>query len=104
VRREIQRETHLYLPDCRRLFLRGAGANAVKKGANDAPYDGNSIGAFTGDAAREITGHFALAVYPYFIGVHAASGAFYAITQLDNIADLLSANHISSTRRADIPF
>jgi hypothetical protein len=41
-------------------------------------------------------GHFALAVYPYFIGVQAASGAFYATTQLDNIADLLSANHISS--------
>jgi hypothetical protein len=48
---------YMKMPDCRGLFLRGAGANSVYKGANDTPYDGKSIGTFIADAIRNITGH-----------------------------------------------
>jgi hypothetical protein len=41
--------------DCRGLFHRGAGANAIKKGANNTPYDGKSVGSFIGDAIRNVT-------------------------------------------------
>ena len=44
------------IPDACGLFLRGSGANATKKGANDTPYDGKNIGSFTGDAIRNILG------------------------------------------------
>ena len=44
--------------DQRGMFRRGAGANAVKKGANATPYDGNAIGEFIGDAIRNMTGQF----------------------------------------------
>jgi len=42
--------------DCRGLFRRGAGANVVKKGANNTPYDGKGIGNHIGDAARSVSG------------------------------------------------
>ena len=47
---------YMKMPDCRGLFIRGAGANSVYKGANDAPYDGGSIGKYISDAIRNITG------------------------------------------------
>jgi hypothetical protein len=34
------------------MFRRGAGVNAVFKGANDTPYDGKEIGAFRSDTTR----------------------------------------------------
>jgi hypothetical protein len=53
-------ENGLYMRvmDARGLFIRGAGANAVKTGANDTPYNGNAIGAFIGDTIRNIVGSF----------------------------------------------
>jgi hypothetical protein len=47
---------YMKMPDCRGLFLRGAGANSMYKGANDTPYDGKSIGAYIPDAIRDIKG------------------------------------------------
>jgi hypothetical protein len=51
-------ENGLYMrvEDMRGLFIRGAGANAVKTGANDTPYNGNAIGTYIPDAIRNITG------------------------------------------------
>jgi len=40
------------------LFPRVAGMNSKYTAANNTPYDGFSIGAFTGDTIRGITGHF----------------------------------------------
>jgi hypothetical protein len=63
--------------DHRGLFPRAAGQNSKYKMANDAPYDGKSIGAFIGDAIRQIFG--AVAVLPEnadILGViRGASGA-----------------------------
>jgi hypothetical protein len=50
--------THLYLPDARAMFLRGAGVNSEHLAAGDAPYDGKGIGTFIGDASRRIKGSF----------------------------------------------
>jgi len=51
-------ENGLYMrvEDGRGMFYRGAGANAIKTGANNTPYDGNSIGTFVADAIRDISG------------------------------------------------
>jgi hypothetical protein len=51
---------YMKLPDCRGLFLRGAGINGQYTAANDTPYDGGAIGAFMGDTIRNIIGHSAL--------------------------------------------
>jgi hypothetical protein len=42
--------------DHRGLFSRAAGQNSKYKMANDAPYDGKSIGAYISDAIRDIKG------------------------------------------------
>jgi hypothetical protein len=42
--------------DIRGLFMRAAGQNSLYKMANDAPYDGKSIGAFGQDATQNISG------------------------------------------------
>jgi len=47
---------YMRVEDGRGMFYRGAGANAIKKGANNAPYDGNAIGSFIEDAIRQIFG------------------------------------------------
>jgi hypothetical protein len=69
------------IPDIRGLFLRAAGQNGTKKMANDAPYDGNAIGAFIGDAIRNIKG----SCYPQIdansggnVPIQNVSGAIYA--------------------------
>jgi len=49
---------YMRVEDGRGMFYRGAGANAIKKGANNTPYDGNSIGAFKSDVTRAFTGEF----------------------------------------------
>jgi hypothetical protein len=46
--------------DHRGLFSRASGINGTYKMANDAPYNGGSIGAKIGDAIRNITGLFVL--------------------------------------------
>jgi hypothetical protein len=43
---------YLKIPDCRGIFLRGAGQNGTYTMANDTPYDGNAIGTFLGDAIQ----------------------------------------------------
>jgi hypothetical protein len=48
---------YMVVLDMRGLFLRAAGQNSKYKMANDAPYDGMGIGAFLGDAIRNITGY-----------------------------------------------
>jgi hypothetical protein len=40
---------YMKLPDCRGLFLRGAGQNDEHMMANDAPYDGGAIGSYLAD-------------------------------------------------------
>jgi hypothetical protein len=57
--------------DHRGLFSRAAGQNSKYKMANDAPYDGKSIGAYISDAIRDIKG-----VTYSFYGPY-TSGAFY---------------------------
>jgi len=49
---------YMRVEDGRGMFYRGAGANAIKKGANNAPYDGGNIGQSIGDAIRDITGRY----------------------------------------------
>jgi hypothetical protein len=46
--------------DHRGLFIRPAGQNSLYKMANDAPYDGMSIGEHIGDAIRNIFGNIGL--------------------------------------------
>jgi hypothetical protein len=43
--------------DRRGIFVRPAGQNSKYKMANNAPYDGGAIGAFIGDAIRNIDGY-----------------------------------------------
>jgi hypothetical protein len=43
--------------DAKGLFIRAAGQNGAYKMANDAPYDGGSIGAFIEDRIQKIYGH-----------------------------------------------
>jgi len=38
--------THLYLPDLRGIFLRGAGANSERYASANTPYDGNVAGTY----------------------------------------------------------
>jgi hypothetical protein len=40
---------YMRVADWRGMFMRGAGANAVFKAANDTPYDGKSIGSYQAD-------------------------------------------------------
>jgi hypothetical protein len=48
------------------MFTRGAGQNSKYKMANDAPYDGGSIGAYLGDAIRNISGNiYSIATLSY---------------------------------------
>ena len=47
---------YMRVADWRGIFGRGAGKNAVYKGANNTPYDGKSPGDFIGDAQRVIRG------------------------------------------------
>jgi len=47
---------YMRVADWRGMFPRGAGANAIKKGANNTPYNGFAIGNFTSDAMRRIYG------------------------------------------------
>jgi hypothetical protein len=62
--------SYMKLPDARGLFLRAAGQNGTYRMADDAPYDGKSIGEFAGDRIRNITGEFNA------IGQHRDSGGF----------------------------
>jgi hypothetical protein len=66
---------HMRVEDARGLFFRGAGANAVKKGANNAPYDGNAIGTYIGDASRDIKGARGLLTWdPPGSGIFSSAG------------------------------
>jgi hypothetical protein len=47
---------YMRVKDARGIFFRGAGTNAVLKGANNTPYDGKSVSEFMGDAIRELEG------------------------------------------------
>jgi len=49
---------YMRVDDGRGMFERGAGANAIKRGANNAPYDGMNVGDHIGDAMRNFPGHF----------------------------------------------
>jgi hypothetical protein len=42
--------------DARGLFHRAAGQNAIKRAANNTPFDGGEIGRFGGDKTRNATG------------------------------------------------
>jgi hypothetical protein len=50
--------SYMKLPDCRGIFMRGAGQNGTYTAANGTPYDGGAIGTFIGDAIRNIGGKF----------------------------------------------
>jgi hypothetical protein len=47
---------YMKLPDCRGIFMRGAGQNGEHTMAGGTPYDGKAIGEFVGDAIQNITG------------------------------------------------
>jgi len=68
---------YMRVEDARGMFYRAAGANAVlRTDMNDplsAPYDGNAIGEFIGDAGRLITGGIDGGLYRF---VDASTGAF----------------------------
>jgi hypothetical protein len=67
---------YMRVEDRRGIIGRGAGANAVLKGANNTPYNGNSIGTFKPDVTRS----FNMTVKTLggnsrgFIGVYAVGG------------------------------
>jgi hypothetical protein len=63
---------YMKLPDCRGMFLRGAGQNGTYRMASDAPYDGKSIGEKGNDAIRNIKGN----IFVSQGGPVMASGAF----------------------------
>jgi hypothetical protein len=66
--------------DHRGLFPRAAGQNSKYKMANDAPYDGGSIGGFIGDAVRDATGSTSIRAATggqiEVFGDHVSSGVF----------------------------
>jgi hypothetical protein len=74
--------TRMVLPEGRGVFIRGAGVNSRRYGANNTPYDGGNIGRFVGDAIRNFTGYVGL-----FLEGTSSSGIFYiADNQRWNIA------------------
>jgi hypothetical protein len=62
--------------DFRGLFIRVAGQNSKYTAANDTPYDGKAIGAFTGDAIRNMHGVFSILGRSNSLPYAQASGVF----------------------------
>jgi hypothetical protein len=67
---------YMRVEDARGIFRRGAGINSVYTAANNTPYDGGAIGAFTGDAIRNIVGHLWSLISIF--GATADTSALYA--------------------------
>jgi len=66
---------YMRVEDGRGMFWRGAGANAIYKGANNTPYAGGSIGKFIGDTIRNIVGE--TSYFSALVSTAGGGGAFY---------------------------
>jgi hypothetical protein len=86
---------YMVIPDARGMFPRGAGQNSKHNMANGSPYDGGAIGAFIGDAIRNITGR----IYASIATANASStpleGAFTYHSWARNIASLTGTTWMS---------
>jgi hypothetical protein len=83
--------------DARGLFHRAAGQNAIKRAANNTPFDGGEIGRYQSDLSQRIYGAFGssgISETRHFSAFSSLDGAFYSLVRngASYTVDFLSAN------------
>jgi hypothetical protein len=86
----------LYLPDVRGLFFRAAGANSIRVGANNAPYDGGAVGGFQADKLKAHT-HPGL-----YFGNNGPNGVSKGTDYLPNVSAAINTYGDNETAPASI--